>query len=239
MEIIATIGPTTFNPSMIRRLWCAGVTIFRLNLSYAQKLDEINEFVKIVRSETKGKTCLDTHGMKFRLLDDNPPSFTKFDLKAIERGEKCNVDQVAVSFAQSAEALQDIRRLIKDKRIIAKIESKAGIENQTTIIAEADAILIDRGDLSRSYPATEIPKHCNALIRTTKSMRKPVYVATNLVDSMIGSSRPNMGEINDIASLLQLGVDGLVLAAETAIGKYPIQCVEFIRDMMGLYGEKS
>jgi pyruvate kinase len=235
MEIVCTIGPSTFKSYMIRQLWCAGVTIFRLNLSYVDSLGEIDKFVKIVREETEGKTCLDTHGLKYCPVYQKEPAFTKFDIVAILHGQKLGVDQVAVSFAQSAEAVKKAKELNNGKFTVAKLESKAGMENKTEIISEADAVLIDRGDLSKSIPITEVPNYCQETILIAKGLNTPVWVATNLLESMVGYPQPTMGEVNDVASLLLLGVDGLVLAAETAIGKYPIKCVEFIQSMTEIY----
>lgn len=235
MEIVCTIGPATFSPSMIRMLWCAGVTIFRLNLSHTQGLEEIDRFLEIVKAETDGKTCLDTHGMKYCPSITKAPLFTKFDEIALAHAAKCKIDQVAVSFAQSAVAIQKAKELSGGKYIIAKIESKAGFDNKGRIIAEANAALIDRGDLSRSVPIEEIPRYCREIILTCKGLKTPVWVATNLLESMVGSPQPTTGEVNDIASLLMQGVNGFVLAAETAIGKYPIQCVEFVRKMVERY----
>jgi pyruvate kinase len=217
-------------------LWCAGVTIFRLNLSHTQEVEEIYKFVDIVNKETDGKTCLDTHGMKF-CPPDSKSIFTKFDLVALDRGRACSVDQVAVSFAQSADAVHKARKLSGGVYTIAKIESKIGFDNKAGIIAAADAVLIDRGDLSKSVPIEEIPCYCQEIILTSKGLKTPVWVATNLLESMVGNPQPTMGEVNDIANLIKQGVNGFVLAAETAIGKYPIQCVEFVRKMIERYDD--
>lgn len=236
MEIICTIGPATFSPAMIRMLWCAGVTVFRLNLSHTQDLEEIDRFIRIVTRETDGLICLDTHGMKFCPSTPDNPAFTKFDITALKRfGQRKLIDQVAVSFAQSAEAIHKARNISEGKYTIAKIESKVGIENKEEIITVADAVLIDRGDLSKSVPIEDIPHYCRIIIQACKELKTPVWVATNLLESMVRSPQPTLGEVNDIASLLLQGVDGLVLAAETAIGKHPIQCVEFVRKMAEKY----
>lgn len=233
MEIICTIGPATFSPTIIRMLECAGVTIFRLNLSHTQELAEIDRFIDMVKGETGGKTCLDTHGMKY--CPSNAPPFTKFDLAVFDHCFCSKNDQIAVSFAQSSHAIQEARKLSGGLFIIAKLESKLGVENKKEIITAADAVLIDRGDLSRSVPMEEIPHYCQDIIQASKGLKTPVWVATNLLESMVRHPQPTLGEVNDIASLLLQGVDGLVLAAETAIGKYPIQCVEFVRKMTERY----
>lgn len=266
MEIVCTIGPATNSPSMVRMLWCAGVTVFRLNLSHTQTIEEINDFVKMIKFETGEKTCLDTHGMKFcprfpshgiiettcletpkdhqTYLDlrendvNKPQNFTKFDIESLKHAKNWGIDQVAVSFAQSADAINEARTLSNVKFIIAKIEDNRGVSNQTEIIAASDAILIDRGDLSKSFPPEDIPRICREIILTCKGMKTPVWIATNLLESMVGSPQPTQAEVNDIATLIMLGVDGLVLAAETAIGNYPIECVQFVRKMIERYEKK-
>lgn len=196
----------------------------------------------MVKKETGGGVaCIDTHGSKFCPDNIGPgdckyEEFTGFDLFAMEYcGKNKMIDQIAVSFARSKESIRDARRLGSQKEIIAKIEDKRGVSNQTEIIAASDAILIDRGDLSKSFPSEEIPRICREIILTCKGMKTPVWIATNLLESMVGSPHPTQAEVNDIATLLMLGVDGLVLAAETAIGKYPIECVQFVRKMVDLY----
>jgi pyruvate kinase len=230
MEIVSTIGPATFKPSMIRMLYCAGVTVFRLNLSHTQTRDEIEEFFDMVNNETQAKICLDTHGSKFSTKKGHP-SFTNFDTNALRKyGETCHY--VAASYAQSADAVKQARMLSCNKNIVAKIESKIGFDNRKEIIKEADTVLIDRGDLSKTVPIEDTPYYCREIIRSCMLAKTPVWVATNLLESMTHSPTPTLGEVNDVASLLNLDIDGLVLAAETAIGKHPIECVQFISKMI-------
>jgi pyruvate kinase len=88
--------------------------------------------------------------------------------------------------------------------------------------------LIDRGDLSRQVPLPEIPACQKDIMRRVKTIGRPVYVATNLLESMVHSPVPTLAEVNDIYNTLNDGAEGLVLAAETAVGKFPIQCVEMV-----------
>ncbi len=226
MEIVCTIGPATNRRTMIRMLDSLGVKVFRLNLSHTESLDEIDRFVKIIQAETDGKTCLDTIGTS---------PFGHFDEWALEYSATLGIDQVAISFTQSKEAIQRARELSNSAYIIAKIESAHGVQNKEEIINEADAVLIDRGDLSKSVRMEDIPYYCGEIIRTSKKHNTPVWIATNLLESMVSEPRPTLSEVSDIASLISQDVDGLVLAAETAIGKYPVQCVEFIRGMIERY----
>ena len=91
-----------------------------------------------------------------------------------------------------------------------------------------DELLIDRGDLSRQIPIEKIPFVQRAIISHANTFNTPVYVATNLLESMINSASPTRAEANDVASTLLMGASGLVLAAETAIGAHPVGAVEMI-----------
>jgi len=125
--------------------------------------------------------------------------------------------------------VQLVRELIgPDGFLISKIESRRGISNLDAITCHSDAILIDRGDLSREVPPEQIPAHQKDIIRRVKEIGRPVFVATNLVESMVKSRVPTLAEVNDIYNTLADGADGLVLAAETAVGKFPVECARFV-----------
>jgi len=126
-----------------------------------------------------------------------------------------------------------MRRIVGDKAsIISKIESRNGLINLASILDETDEILIDRGDLSRQVDLVKIPFFQRRIISTARSKKKPVFVATNLLESMISNRMPTRAEINDVVSTLLMGANGLVLAAETAIGKYPVESVKNIRKLI-------
>jgi len=112
--------------------------------------------------------------------------------------------------------------------LISKIETKQGYKNIKEITKNSDAVLIDRGDLSRYFPIESIPMVQKLILQNVKSLKKECYIATNLLESMLNNFYPTRAESNDIYSCLELGAKGLVLAAETAIGKYPEECVNFI-----------
>ena len=138
-----------------------------------------------------------------------------------------------MSFANKAEDVSLMRDLCGEKsNIICKIESPSGVNNLNSIIEKTDEILIDRGDLSRRIPIQRIPFLQRCIIATARLMNTPVYVATNLLETMITTQSPTRAEVNDVVSTLEMGANGLVLAAETAIGKYPLQSVEMIRNLI-------
>ncbi len=122
-----------------------------------------------------------------------------------------------------------LRSFFKNKiKITSKIESKKGLKNLKNILKEADNILIDRGDLSKEIPLHLIPEKQKEIILLANKYKTPVYVATNLLESMVTSREPTRAEVNDVYNTLIDGANGLVLAAETAIGKYPLECIQMI-----------
>jgi pyruvate kinase len=165
-------------------------------------------------------------------------ALTEKDLYAFEVGKKYGIKRIALSFTNRASDIDQLRSIVgHEVFIISKIESVEGIRNLRPIAARANAILIDRGDLSREVPLEHIPRAQKAIIQTGKEMGAKVYVATNLLESMISSSNPTRAEVNDIFNTLLDGADGLVLAAETAIGQHPVQSASMVARVMCQYSE--
>lgn len=160
-------------------------------------------------------------------------AITPKDRKAIAIGQKMGIKNYALSFAGSKEGVKLLRELAgTDINVIAKIECKKGLCNLDDILQVSDEILIDRGDLSRQVDLTKIPFFQKRIISMARSKRVPVNVATNLLESMIISKAPTRAEVNDIVSTLLDGANGLVLAAETAIGRYPVDAVRIVRQLI-------
>jgi pyruvate kinase len=158
---------------------------------------------------------------------------TAKDRKAIEIGKRNGVRHFAMSFTNLPEDVELMRKVCgDDANIICKIESPSGVKNLEKIIERADEILIDRGDLSRQVQIERIPFLQRRIIATARSMNTPVFVATNLLESMVITQSPTRAEVNDVVSTLEMGANGLVLAAETAIGKYPLEAVRMIRSLI-------
>lgn len=157
------------------------------------------------------------------------PALTEKDKEAIEIGRRLGVECFALSFANNKEDVRAFRKLVGSKaEIISKIESKLGYKNLDEILMESDSILIDRGDFSREIPIELIPFYQEKIIKRANAAKKPVYIATNLLESMIEKYTPTRAEVNDIIQSLLMGADGLVLAAETAIGSHPIASASMI-----------
>lgn len=161
---------------------------------------------------------------------------TPKDEGAFEIGMDYGVRNYSLSFTNCAEDVDEIRGHIgAESRLISKIESIRGVLNLGEIIPKVDQILIDRGDLSREITIEKIPFIQRRIISIGRSKDTPVYVATNLLENMITSRMPTRAEVNDVASTLLMGASGLVLAAETAIGKHPLAAVEMIHSLINQY----
>ena len=161
------------------------------------------------------------------------PPLTDKDRGAIEIGRSLGLGHFALSFANLGDDVEEIRSVAgEDAFIISKIESRSGLAHMEAIAARSNALLIDRGDLSREVPIERLPSTQKSILARGRDAGVPVYVATNLLESMVTAPNPTRAEVNDIYNTLLDGADGLVLAAETAIGAHPIACASMISRMI-------
>jgi pyruvate kinase len=179
-----------------------------------------------------------------RAVNVNPapalPPLTEEDREAIAVGMRLGIKHFALSFASCAADVELARMLTpKGSHIISKIESRAGVRNMEEIIDASDAVLVDRGDLSREVPLEYVPFYQKVIVRQANRANRPVFVATNLLESMVTNRRPTLAEANDIANTLIDGVHGLVLAAETAIGIDPLRAVDIVRNSIEAFERSS
>ncbi len=321
LKILATLGPSSLNSKIVKRMTDQGVGLFRINLSHT-KLEDVKDIVSKIQSWTDVPVCLDSEGAQIRNQDmvnesvffekgnsvrihydpivgdsenisftpDNVAQQLKIgdkirvdfnsvcfviaekkqdyliaivedsgyvgsnkaadtdsditldpvtpkDREAFKIGLEMGVKNFSLSFTNSAEDVKRVREIIgHDTNLISKIESIKGVLNLGEILPVVDQVLIDRGDLSREVDIEKIPFIQRMIISYAKSKETPVFVATNLLESMIKSSSPTRAEANDVASTLLMGASGLVLAAETAIGEYPVEAVEMVNLIIKQYG---
>ena len=197
------------------------------------KLKKISNFNKGIYCEVIQGGVLDSNKGVHVSQNITLNPFTKKDLEACKIGEKYNIKNYALSFANSATDVKNFKKIFKKKvTIISKLETKNGFLKRNEIIKESSAVLIDRGDLSRYISISQIPIAQKIIATSSNNAKKPFYVATNLLETMITKKEPTRAESNDIFSSLQLNCSGLVLAAETAIGKYPIEAIKFVKESM-------
>lgn len=154
------------------------------------------------------------------------PALTEKDRSDLQFALEQNADWIALSFVQRPEDVAEARSLIGEKALLmAKIEKPAAIDRLVDIIALADGVMVARGDLGVEMPPEEVPPLQNRIVACARQFGKPVVVATQMLESMITSPTPTRAEVSDVATAIYDGADAVMLSAESAAGKYPIEAV--------------
>jgi len=157
------------------------------------------------------------------------PALTEKDRADLEFGFKLGVDMVAVSFVRSADDVRIVKQLIADHEsevpVIAKLEKPQALENLEEIFQAADGVMVARGDLGVEMPPEKVPVIQKHVIRRSAQWRKPVIIATQMLESMVENPRPTRAEASDVANAIFDGTDAVMLSAETASGRYPQEAV--------------
>jgi pyruvate kinase len=181
-------------------------------------------------------SIISNKGINFPYVDLAIPSITKKDRKDIKLGLKYKVDWFALSFVRSSKDITPIINILKKENsfipIIAKIEKPEAINNLEQIINKFDGILVARGDLGVEESLAKVPVLQKKIIDKCTKAKKPVIVATQILESMIKNPTPTRAEVNDVANAVYDGVDAVMLSGETAIGDYPIEAVSIMTDII-------
>jgi pyruvate kinase len=162
------------------------------------------------------------------------PAVPEEDLRHLETGERIGVDLVAVSFVRRAE---DISFLRKHTRLplIAKIEKPQAVQRMEEIVRASDCVMVARGDLGIELPIEEVPIVQKRVIALSGALARPCITATQMLDSMVVSSRPTRAEVADVANAILDGTDAVMLSQESAVGQHPIGAIE----MMAAIADKT
>ena len=158
------------------------------------------------------------------------PALTKKDKEDALFAIKHELDWIALSFVRSKKDISLLEKLIKENSsykipIIAKIEKPEAIENMDEIIKKSDGIMVARGDLGLEIPSEEVPLNQKLLVKKAKKARKPIIIATQMMESMIDSLTPSRAEVNDVANSIMDGADAVMLSGETSVGKFPVEVI--------------
>ncbi|ACS43065.1 pyruvate kinase [Methylorubrum extorquens] len=315
-KIVATVGPATNTPEMLKALFLAGVDTFRLNFSHGVQADHARvhaairaleaevgrpigilqdlqgpkirvgtvrdgrldltagERVRFVLEDSEGgKDAIPLHHPEIfaavvpgqdLLIDDgrvrvrvvgieaamieaevvtggavsnrkgvNLPGtlldlspLTEKDRADLAFGLELGVDWIALSFVQTPSDVLEARALIGDRAgIMTKVEKPQALERIEDIIRLSDAVMVARGDLGVEIPHEDVPARQKELIRACRLAVKPVVVATQMLDSMVNAPAPTRAEASDVATAIYDGADAVMLSAESATGRYPIEAV--------------
>ncbi|MGO9954577.1 MAG: pyruvate kinase [Solirubrobacteraceae bacterium] len=147
------------------------------------------------------------------------------DLEMLRFGESIGVDVVALSFVRSPEDVETVRRHTR-LPLIAKIEKPQAVDAAEEIIRAADVVMVARGDLGIELAIEDVPIVQKQLLRLAGRLARPSITATQMLDSMVASSRPTRAEVTDVANAILDGTDAVMLSQETAIGAYPVEAIE-------------
>jgi pyruvate kinase len=201
----------------------------RLRVKRVREEDgEIETLVEI------GGTVASRQGLNLPGSTRGLPAVPDDDLDMLQFGESIGVDMVALSFVRTAEDVTAVRKHTR-LPLIAKVEKPQAVDAAEEIIRAADCVMVARGDLGIELPIEDVPMVQKQLLRLAGRLARPSITATQMLDSMVSSSRPTRAEVADVANAIMDGTDAVMLSQETAVGSYPVEAVE----MMAAVAERT
>jgi pyruvate kinase len=176
-----------------------------------------------------GGTLASRQGLNLPNVTTSLPAVSEEDLRLIDAGVEMGVDLLALSFVRRREDLEPVKERLgthgRDIPVIAKIEKPQAAANAEEIVRFADGIMVARGDLGIELRIEEVPLVQKRLLQIAGRYSKPSITATQMLESMVQSSRPTRAEVTDVANAIFDGTDAVMLSQETAIGRYPVEAV--------------
>lgn len=184
----------------------------------------------VVCTVTEGGPVSNNKGMSLPGMNVTAPALSEKDIDDLEFALRLGVDLVALSFVRSPADVELVHEVMdrvgRRVPVIAKLEKPEAVENLEAIVLAFDAIMVARGDLGVELPLEEVPLVQKRAIQMARENAKPVIVATQMLESMIESSRPTRAEASDVANAVLDGADAVMLSGETSVGKYPLEAVK-------------
>ena len=176
-----------------------------------------------------GGRISDHKGISFPRVPLPVSCLTEKDREDLRFGIRQGIDFVAVSFVRSAADIGEVRKFLRDEGadlpIVAKLERQEIVANLPGILTMVDAVMVARGDLGLDVPLEEVPHIQKEVIRQARAAKVPVIVATQMLESMVTHLRPTRAEVTDVSTAIFDGADAIMLSAETATGRYPVEAV--------------
>jgi pyruvate kinase len=195
------------------------------------RVAEVADGEVVTRVEVGGSVA-SRQGINLPNVTVSLPAVSAEDIELIDAGIDMGVDLVALSFVRRREDLEPVREHMAgrgvDLPLIAKIEKPQAAANAEEIVDSADGIMIARGDLGIELPIEEVPLVQKRLLAIAGRRAKPTITATQMLESMVNSSRPTRAEVADVANAIFDGTDAVMLSQETAVGNHPVAAVEMM-----------
>ena len=171
-----------------------------------------------------GGTVASRQGLNIPGPIDRLPAVPPRDLELLAHGESIGVDLVALSFVRTASDVEFVRQRTR-LPLVAKIEKPQAVENAEAVLRAADCVMVARGDLGIELPIEDVPLVQKRLLKLAGALARPSITATQMLDSMVHSSRPTRAEVADVANAILDGTDAVMLSQETAVGAHPVGAV--------------
>jgi pyruvate kinase len=209
----------------------AGDVLYLADGAVRLRVDEVSDGEVVAKVEVGGSVA-SRQGLNLPNLTVSLPAVSDDDIPLIDAGIDMGLDLVALSFVRRQEDLDPVREHLAkrgcDLPLIAKIEKPQAAANGREIIDAADGIMIARGDLGIELPIEEVPLVQKRLLAVAGRAAKPTITATQMLESMVHSTRPTRAEVADVANAIFDGTDAVMLSQETAVGNYPVEAVEMM-----------
>jgi pyruvate kinase len=195
------------------------------------RVDEVADGEVLTRVEVGGSVA-SRQGLNLPNVTVSLPAVSDEDIALIDAGLEMGLDYFALSFVRRREDLEPVREHLRERGadvpLIAKIEKPQAAANGEEIVDAADGIMIARGDLGIELPIEEVPLVQKRLLAVAGRRAKPTITATQMLESMVHSTRPTRAEVTDVANAIFDGTDAVMLSQETAVGRHPVQAVEMM-----------
>ena len=192
--------------------------------------------VDVVTEIVNGGMLGEKKGINLPGVEVKVSALTEKDEVDLEFALKAGCDVIAVSFVQTADDVKYVKRRIAelggDAWVVAKLEKPQAVDHLDSILEAADAIMVARGDLGVEVPPEKVPAIQKHIIKRAADYRKPVITATQMLESMIENPRPTRAEASDVANAIYDGTDAVMLSAESAAGKYPVESVAMMNKII-------
>ncbi|BBX25789.1 pyruvate kinase [Mycolicibacterium alvei] len=197
----------------------------------------------VICTVTEGGPVSNNKGMSLPGMNVTAPALSEKDIEDLEFALRLGVDLVALSFVRSPADVELVHEVMdrvgRRVPVIAKLEKPEAVENLEAIVLAFDAIMVARGDLGVELPLEEVPLVQKRAIQMARENAKPVIVATQMLESMIDSSRPTRAEASDVANAVLDGADAVMLSGETSVGKYPLEAVKTMARIIAAVEDNS
>ncbi|MBP2369237.1 pyruvate kinase [Pseudonocardia parietis] len=191
----------------------------------------------VVCRVTEGGPVSDNKGLSLPGMNISVPALTEKDISDLEFAMSLRVDVVALSFVRSPADIDLVHKIMDGSGygrvpVVAKLEKPEAVDNLEAVVLAFDGIMVARGDLGVELPLQNVPLVQKRAVQIARENAKPVIVATQMLESMITSSRPTRAEASDVANAVLDGTDAVMLSGETSVGRYPIKTVRTMAEIV-------